>query len=438
MAKRPISRRKFLLHSSGAAGLMLAGGPLAAMPAPVAAETQTMSREKSKAPPERAWAIPSCAWKRTLGDLPKIALMPEDGVPPQDRAGLNTLTRVKKGVPLGGIGTGNFMYNICGTFGPWQMKVGRYEERLLSQGAFHIREQVRGKHATARTLATDDVLPDWPRLQPGEGEYHALFPRGWCTYRPFETNIALEFFTPVIKDNYRETSLLAALFQFRIHNPLSSPVEVSVMFTFPNAPYTGPQNTPMGKPKGADVDETARERRGLTNDLTHDARLGITAILMKAHHPTNPPETENSEWCIATNAEASHTTVWDGEGDGTEIWQDFAADGELSDKPLSQDSKLPSGALCVKVKVAPGSEVTIPFALTWYFPQIEFGHGTRWWRRYTEYYPAKPGQAFEIAKEALLKAAEWLKAVEIWQNSIVQNPAYPEWLKEASTNPPSG
>ena len=36
MAKRPISRRKFLLHSSGAAGLMLAGGPLAAVPAQAA------------------------------------------------------------------------------------------------------------------------------------------------------------------------------------------------------------------------------------------------------------------------------------------------------------------------------------------------------------------------------------------------------------------
>ncbi|MGO9088030.1 MAG: GH116 family glycosyl-hydrolase [Terriglobales bacterium] len=435
MAKRPISRRKFLLHSSSAAGLMLAGGPCAGMPAAFAAETQTTSGDRSQTPTVQTRAVvPSCAWKRTLGDLPKIALMPEDGMPPQDRAGLNTLTRVKKGVPLGGIGAGNFMYNICGTFGPWQMKVGRYEERFLPQGAFHIREQVDGKSATTRTLATDDVLPAWPRLQPGQGEYYALFPRGWCTYRPFEANITLEFFTPVIKDNYRETSLPASLFRFRIHNPLSSPVEVSVMFTFPNAPYTGPQNTPMGKPKGADVDETARERRGLTNNLARDEHSGITAILMEAHHSTNPPETENSEWCIATNAVASHTTIWDGEGDGAEIWQDFSTDGELADKPLSLNSKLPSGALCVKVKVAPGSEVTVPFALTWYFPQIEFGQGTRWWRRYTEYYPAKPRQAFEIAKEALLKTGEWLQAVETWQTPIVQNPAYPEWLKQSVLN----
>jgi hypothetical protein len=180
MAKRPISRRKFLLNSSGAAGLMLAGVPLAAVPAQAAAETLAKSAERSHGLTERARAIPSCAWKRTLGDLPKVALMSEEGVQPQDRAGLNTLARVKKGIPLGGIGAGNFMYNLCGTFGPWQMKAGRYEERFLPQGAFHIREQVEGKQATARTLATDDVLPAWPRLQSGEGEYHALFPRDWC------------------------------------------------------------------------------------------------------------------------------------------------------------------------------------------------------------------------------------------------------------------
>src|SRR5215831_14439226 len=333
MAKRPISRRKFLLNSSGAAGLMLAEGPLAATAARVVAEAQAKSGERSQTSTERAWAIPSCAWKRSLGNLPKISLMPEDGVPPQDRAGLNTLMRVKKGIPLGGIGAGNFMYNICGTFGPWQMKVGRYEERFLPQGAFHFREQVGGKRATARTLATDDVLPAWPRLQPGEGEYYALFPRGWCTYRPFETNIVLDFFSPVIKDNYRETSLPAALFQFRIHNPLSSPIEVSVMFTFPNAPYTGPQNTPLGNTPEAS--RTTKERNGLTNELARDEHLGITAILMKAHHPTNSPETESSEWCIATSAVTSHTTNWDGEGDGAEIWQDFFGDGELADRPLS-------------------------------------------------------------------------------------------------------
>jgi non-lysosomal glucosylceramidase len=428
MHKQSISRRDFLRGSS-AAGATLVGGTLGPTLVPSASEPQAQPSAGVSA--RRAWAIPSCAWKRPLGSLPPIELMPDEKESPNL---LNTLTRTKKGIPLGGIGAGNFMYNLCGSFGPWQLKVGRYEERFLTQGAFHVREKVKGKDPTVRTLATDDVLPAWTRLKPGEGDYYALFPRGWCTYRTFESKISLEFFTPVIKGNYRETSFPAAIFQFRIHNPLQSPVKVSVMFTFPNAPYTGPQNTPMEKVKSPGAPETARERRGLTNALARDADQRITAILMRAHDPSNPPETENSEWCIATSGAASYLTAWDGNRDGSDVWKDFSAEGKLANKDLSTESKLPSGALCVEVEVAPGSEATVPFALTWYFPQIEFGSGTRWWRRYTEYYPAKQGQAFEIAKEALLKRDNWLKAVEAWQAPIIKNPACPEWLKQSVLN----
>jgi hypothetical protein len=116
------------------------------------------------------------------GQPTKIELRPEKDKDSGDLIGLNTLTRTKKGIPLGGIGAGNFMYNLCGSFGPWQMKVGRYEERFLSQAAFHVREESGGSEVKARTLATEDILPAWPRLEPGEGEYHALFPKGWCSY----------------------------------------------------------------------------------------------------------------------------------------------------------------------------------------------------------------------------------------------------------------
>ena len=84
--------------------------------------------------------------------------------------------------------------------------------------------------------------------------------------------------------------------------------------------------------------------------------------------------------------------------------------------PLLWAPRLPSGKLCVRVRVAPDSEVTVPFALTWYFPQIEFEQGTRWWRRYTECYPANPGPAFEIAKEASRQGAvlRWEQNVVLW------------------------
>ena len=430
MKKRLISRRNFIRNSS-LAGLTLAEVPRAAAGRPAVSAPQTVAIKPSPRTSHHAWTIPTCAWKRPLGSLPVVDLMPEKA---NDFNGLNTLLRVKKGLPLGGVGAGNFMYNLCGTFGPWQMKVGRYEERFLPQGAFHIWEKVGGKEAAARTLATDDVLPAWQRLNPGEADYYALFPRGWCTYKVFQTDVSLQFFSPFIKDNYRETSLPVAVFLFKIHNPTKSPAKVSVMFAFPNAPYTGPQNTPLGKVKESGWPETSRERRGLRNELARDLTHGITAVLMKAQDASNPPETENSEWCIATSSPASHVTAWDGDGDGSDIWRHFAAEGRLPNTASRQETRLPSGALCVETEVAPDDGVTVPFALGWFFPQVEFGSGTRWWRRFTEYFPPRPGQAFEIVKEALINREPWLKQVEAWQNPIINNPAYPEWLKQGTLN----
>jgi hypothetical protein len=46
------------------------------------------------------WTIPDCVGKRPMGSYPPGAT-----------------GRTKRGIPLGGVGAGNFMYNLCGSFG---------------------------------------------------------------------------------------------------------------------------------------------------------------------------------------------------------------------------------------------------------------------------------------------------------------------------------
>ncbi|HEY65378.1 MAG TPA: hypothetical protein G4O02_12490 [Caldilineae bacterium] len=406
-----------------------------------------MSTSRSR----RFWPVPSCAWHRRLGDRPDLACHVRDVAGVYD-----TAARTKKGLPLGGIGSGNFMFNLCGSFGPWQMKPGRYEERFLPQAAFHIREQVEGQETVARTLAMEDVLPAWNRLKVGEGDYYALFPRGWCTYDVFDTDISLLFFSPVIKDNYRETSLPVALFLFRVYNPGPARATVSVMFTFPNAPYTGPLNLKLGQDVGEPdervpaelaqaleeawgqlarkLEALGRPRQGLRNELAEEPRDGITAVVMRADDPANPPETQGTEWCIAALGPATYLISWDGAGDGDDVWEDFVTDGALGNRDLAPDSEEPSGAVALRVALAPGEEAMLPFALTWHFPQVEFAQGTRWWRRYTEFFPPEPGQSFAMAKEALQRYEAWLNAVEEWTRPIVESPVYPDWLKQGALN----
>jgi non-lysosomal glucosylceramidase len=430
--KKDLTRRSFL-RASSAVGLLAATGPLGI--AKVASAGDPAQGKTGAANPNddaKMWPIPSCAWSRPLGRLPKIELRPEKDKDSGDLIGLNTLTRTKKGIPLGGIGAGNFVYNLCGSFAPWQMKVGRYEERFLSQAAFHVREESVGGEVKVRTLATEDVLPAWPRLKPGEGEYHALFPKGWCSYTGFSSDISMQFFSPIIKDNYRETSYPAALFLFIIHNPATVRAKLSLMFTFPNAPYNGPQNTPMGS--DPDSIKSLRARRGLSNRVMKNSKSGVTAILMEAHDPSNPHETEGSEWCIATSHASTYVPMWDGDSDGAGIWESFAANDVLANKDLVQSCQTPAGALCVTVELDPGASATVPFALGWYFPQLEFDSGTRWWRRFTEWFPAAPEQAFHICEEALQNGDKWRAAVDGWQAPIIRNGEYPDWVKQGALN----
>ena len=428
---KEISRRSFL-RATSAAGLIAATNPLGmAEPVLTGEEKCEQPLTPNKSEQEKSWPIPSCAWSRSFGVLPKTELRPEKDKDSGDLIGLNTLTRTKKGIPLGGIGAGNFMYNICGTFGPWQMKSGRYEERFLSQAAFHLREELTGGEVNARTLATEDVLPAWPKLKAGDGEYHALFPKGWSTYKGFSNNVSMQFFSPVIKENYKETSYPVALFLFKLHNPTKSRTKISLMFTFPNAPYTGPMNTPMGS--FDDSNKNARPRRGLSNRFIKNPKSGVSAILMEAHDPQNPPETEGTEWCIATTQPASYISSWNGDSDGSDIWKEFSTNGALANKEPNQASQTPCGAISVSVELDPGASTTVPFALGWYFPQQEFGSGTRWWRRFTEWFPATQEPAFHLCEEALQNRENWLAAIDNWQAPIIHGP-HPEWVKQGTLN----
>jgi hypothetical protein len=125
------------------------------------------------------WQIPEAAWQRPIGDYPpgsSGSVRPMEALtPPQ--------CRTKRGIPVGGIGTGSFMLNLAGSFGPWELDIGGddsygsrdgsennsgHEERFLAEAAFHVYEKVGGS-TVVQTLATEDVLPGWPLLSRGQG-----------------------------------------------------------------------------------------------------------------------------------------------------------------------------------------------------------------------------------------------------------------------------
>ena len=129
------------------------------------------------------WDIPDAAWRRALGSHPPGAT----GTVSPFGTTARPHSRTKRGIPVGGIGTGAFMLNLAGSFGPWHLDIGGddsvgsrwgspansgFEDRYLSQAAFHV--------FTSTGVGTS-VLRSPPRTSCRPGRCSTLAPG--CTRR---------------------------------------------------------------------------------------------------------------------------------------------------------------------------------------------------------------------------------------------------------------
>ncbi|MFD3308635.1 GH116 family glycosyl-hydrolase [Streptomyces sp. NPDC058656] len=447
-----LPRRAFIRGGALSVAALVAAGELGGVPPFDSAPT-------AHASPLNAARVPQAAYVRTWGLAPDGPC--ETAADSECRTGQPTGLRGRAGgmsvpglgIPLGGVGAGSFHYNLFGTFGPWSMGGSQssdwWDMRTLPQAAFHVREEVAGGDGpTVRTLATrhdhiapqrdfDGVLPRWNQLDPGDGTYAALYPFGWTTYNVFQSQVSMRFWSPIVAGEDERTSMPVAFFDVELANPTRKTVDLSVMFTFPNA-----------TPHAADTTRT-----GLSSRFDTDTRSGVAGVTLGSDDPTNTPDSYKSQWTIAAlptaGQQLTYVTSWNGAGDGSDIYEPFTATGKLPNRALDDSDS--AGAVAVSVRLRPGQKTTVRYALSWDFPQVYYdgvpeGRAV-WMRRYTEFlgatstdtndyvpnsYPFK--QAFTIAKRELARHDDSLAAVESWWKPIAENPKYPVWLRKAALN----
>lgn len=373
--------------------------------------------------------IPKIAWRRPLGQPLDHPGVRKNNVDIDDG--------YWQGAPVGGFGAGTFSRTYRGDFARWHIKAAIHKYETVFANQFAMFQKADGDtEGTARVLMnghpTDGQLSSWQWDYPvGAGEYASLYPKSWFDYKwdKFPAHVVLEQFSPVIPDNYTESSYPVAVYRWHAENPSNRSVTVSVLLSWTNM--------------GGWFRTFTRDFKGAPNqgNFNHfvSQQSGSNGTMKGIIFDRNRADNVESEWdgqfVIAAmetpGVEVSYLTSFLADGDGKAVWSSFAKDGALLNKDtswVSAGEKL-AGAISVRFTLAPREKKIIPMVIAWDFPIVEFGQGRQWHRRYTDFYGITGKNAWAIARDGLQNATTWSSAIDHWQASYVKDESKPAWYR---------
>jgi non-lysosomal glucosylceramidase len=378
----------------------------------------------------------------SLGDeIPKIAWRRPLGQPLENPGVRKNKSDVDdgywQGAPVGGFGAGTFSRTYRGDFARWHVKSAVHKYAPVAANQFAMFQQVDGtSEGTARVLTTDHPkgaeLSSWQWDYPvGAGEYAALFPKSWYDYMwdKFPAHVVLEQFSPILPENYKESSYPVAVYRWHAENPTDKPVTVSVLLSWTNM---------GGWFRTYTHDFQAVLNQGNQNHFrkeTLSANATMKGVVFGRSRADGVVNEWDGEFTIASiespGAEVFYQTEFLADGDGKAVWVPFSKDGALANSNTSwvSASEKVGGAIAVKFTLQPGEKKIIPMVIAWDFPVVEFGQGRKWNRRYTDFYGASGSNSWAIARDGLLHAKEWSDAIDDWQRPYIKDESKPAWYR---------
>jgi non-lysosomal glucosylceramidase len=374
-------------------------------------------------------AIPAAAWRRPLG-LP----LEQPGV---TRAPGDIDDGYWQGAPVGGFGAGTFSRTYRGDFARWHIKAGVHKYETVPANQFALFERSEGDaKGTAQVLMTGhpdgNTLSSWRWDYPkGAGEYAALFPKSWYDYNSsaFPARMTLEQFSPILPNNYRESSYPVAVYRWHAENPTKRAVTVSVLLSWTNMSgwFRTYERNFAGSPNQGNHNESVKE--SMPDGST------MKGIVFDRNRAEKAPNEWDGQFAIAAlespGVEVDYHTTFQASGDGKAIWKTFENDGRLDNDGTSwvSDKEQLAGAITIRFTLQPGESKVIPMVISWDFPLVEFGQGRKWNRKYTDFFGATGANAWKIAREGLLHSASWSDAIDQWQKPYVTDDSKPLWYR---------
>ncbi len=353
-------------------------------------------------------AFDALAFRRPLIDQrePDQVKVPGQLAAPQDQ-----------GLPLGGIGTGGITFAASGGFTRWTLKAGAVKNFREPACGFALWQKPAGGETMARALqpppdtATTGQLSAWTWVGAGqkgawsflgdqaEGAYDVLFPLARHRFelgKGETVRLTVDSWSPVVPGRLDWAGLPVAIFQCTLQNTADTVAEAAVMFHFAN--MVGWFST---------FDRARPRHRNAGNQNLRFETSEAAGVLMgsMAAYGENPPEGFGTMAIVAEampGLEIAVCSTFDGLADGAAVWNAFASAGHVPENLpdwraatgfAEAESGLPSAAIAVNTKLAPGESRNVTFALAWDFPVITFGAGRSWNSHVYRFYDIahKPG-----------------------------------------------
>jgi non-lysosomal glucosylceramidase len=375
-------------------------------------------------------SIPKAAWKRGIGQPLEHA----GGRKPALASSGMIDDGYWQGAPVGGFGAGTFSRTYRGDFSRWHIKSGVHKYQTVWTNQFAMFQQKEGGEAVAQVLTAthpeDGRLAKWKWDYPvSAGDYYALYPKSWYDYRweKFPAHVMLEQFSPILPNNYRESSYPVAVYCWHAENPTDKPVTVSVLLSWTNM---------LGWFRDFGPDMKGSLDHGNHNHFVDENSSAgyMKGIVFDRVHPSGVHADFDGQWVIASLESPGveityHTTFIEPTAD--QIWQPFSKDGRLSNNDQSwvSSGENLAAAIAVRFTLKPGEKRVVPMVIAWDMPVVEFGSGRKWYKHYTDFYGTTGANAWKIAKDGLGNAAKWSDEIDAWQAHYVNDESKPLWYR---------
>ena len=313
------------------------------------------------------------------------------------------LARVK--MPLGGIGTGTISLSGRGSLVDWELAGHPHKGNVPRTGFtgcsthFAIRVETADGQKVARLLEgplrkeefegffgcpTDNQ--GFPRFR--KAVFGVAYPLATLDLEDpaVPVGVRLEAMNPLVKGDASASGIPAALFRWKVKNPQSTPVKVSIVCSLVDVMYV---------------------------ELAVEVAEGVGRI-------TEASKVYENGWNVSVDR----------------YWRRFLAEGTVGDAGLGEKYRKPIRQKCVTVEIAPGEEKAIPFAIGWRCNR-RFGWEERPdgladddSRNLGNFYATEYKSAAEAAKRLLTDGSLEAKTIA-FVNEVMASPA-PDVVKEAA------